>query len=89
MRAQERGLPTPERHRGRERLTVRSPEIERALAGINFDGFDVAETRQFGNRLLAEARLRMARGGLGERGEISKVDAEMMWRKATSGAGAE
>ena len=45
---------TPEVRRERPRLAPRAPLIELALAGFNFDGFNVEETRRFGNALLRE-----------------------------------
>lgn len=52
MRGLERGSPTPERHEGRARLSVRDPRIETLLAGISIEGFNVEQTRSWGNGLL-------------------------------------
>lgn len=73
------GARTPELRRGRERLTVHNPRIEKALASHCIDPADVAETRRFGNRLQAEADRWVMRGGLSERGRITKSDAHRMF----------
>lgn len=77
---------TPEMRRGpdsqRARLTARNPRVETALASLEIDGFNVSETRAFGNRLAAEAERWMMRGGFGERGRISKADAHRVFRDA-------
>lgn len=47
------GYAAPEKREGRPRLSVRGPQfLESMLAGISIDGFDVEETRRFGNALL-------------------------------------
>lgn len=47
------GNATPEKREGRVRLSPRRPQfIESMLAGISIDGFDIDETRRFGNALL-------------------------------------
>lgn len=78
---------TPEMRRGRERLTVRDPRVEHALAGLNIDNYDVEETRRFGNRLMADARRWMMRGGFADRGRIGKGDAHRLYVQAFSGRG--
>jgi len=52
MSATGRGLPTPERHEGRARLSVRDPRIETLLGGISIEGFNLEQTRTWGNALL-------------------------------------
>ena len=47
------GNATPEKRKDRAVLSPRGPLIETALACINFDGFNIDETRRFGNALLA------------------------------------
>lgn len=47
------GERTPEMRRGRERLSVRNPRVDHALAGLSIDDRDIAETRRFGNVLIA------------------------------------
>ncbi len=68
--------------RGRERLTVHNPRIEKALASHSIDPEHIAETRRFGNRLQAEADRWMLRGGFSERGRISKADAHRILASA-------
>lgn len=46
------GNATPEKREGRARLSVRDPLIENMLASISIEGFDIDETRRFGNALL-------------------------------------
>ncbi len=46
------GNATPEKREGRARLSVRDPLIENMLASISIEGFDIDETRHFGNALL-------------------------------------
>jgi hypothetical protein len=47
------GYATPEKREGRARLSVRGPQfLESMLAGISIEGFNVEETRRFGNALL-------------------------------------
>lgn len=79
------GRRDPETRQGRETLTVSRPYIEAALASLTVDGFDMHETRRFGNRLAAEAERWMKRGGFGERGRISKADAHRMLAQACHG----
>lgn len=76
------GARTPEMRRGRERLTVRNPRVEYALAGLDIDPAHVEETRRFGNRLMADAQRWMLRGGFSERRRISKSDAHRMFALA-------
>lgn len=47
------GNATPEKREGRVRLSPRGPRIESLLGGIQFDGWNVEETRRFGNAMLA------------------------------------
>lgn len=53
MAAIRTGNATPEKRKARSVLSPKGPLIETALACINFDGFDIDETRRFGNALLA------------------------------------
>lgn len=76
------GERTPEMRRGRERLTVHNPRIEKALASHHIDPEHVAETRRFGNLLQAEADRWIMRGGFAERGRITKADAHRMFALA-------
>ena len=46
------GNATPKKREGRARLSVRDPLIENMLASISIEGFDIDETRRFGNALL-------------------------------------
>ena len=48
-----KGNATPKKREGRARLSPRGPLIETLLGGIQFDGFDIEQTRRFGNALLA------------------------------------
>ena len=76
------GVRTPEMRRGRERLTVHNPRIEKALASHVIDPEHVAETRRFGNRLQADADRWMLRGGFSENRRITKSDAHRMFLHA-------
>lgn len=53
MVAIRKGSAPPDVRKARPVLSPKGPLIETALASINFDGFDIAETRRFGNALLA------------------------------------
>jgi hypothetical protein len=60
------------------------------LAALDLSGCDVADLTRFGNRLHRDADAWLRRGGgFGERGWITKLDAEMMWRRELAGAGAK
>lgn len=48
----ERGTPAPERREGRARLSVRDPRLDSVLGSICIDGFNIDETRRWGNSLL-------------------------------------
>lgn len=76
---------TPEMRRGperqRERLTIRNPRVEMALAGLPIDDSVLTDARRFGNRLVAEAERWQMRGACAERGRISKRDAAAMWAR--------
>jgi len=64
------------REKGRKPvLGISDPRDEKSLAALNLNDLNVAETRRFGNRLQAEADRWMLRGGLSERGRITKGDA--------------
>lgn len=73
---------TPEMRRGRERLTVRNPRVDSAVAGLAIDDEDVAEARRFGNAVLASFN-RWSAGrevnSLSER-RLSKFDAGRLLR---------
>lgn len=43
----------PEKRRGRELLTVRNPRVDMALDGLAIDEQHIAETRRFGNAVVA------------------------------------
>lgn len=76
--AYQEGGPPHKRQEGRVRLGVSDPLVNAAVAAITFEGFNLGETRRFGNRLAAEARrFRSGRIG-GERGRISKRDAAVL-----------
>ncbi|WP_324740127.1 hypothetical protein U8326_10130 [Tsuneonella sp. CC-YZS046] len=52
MSVLERG-PLPEKRKSREVLSPRLyPLVEKVLAGINIDDFNIEQTRRFGNALL-------------------------------------
>lgn len=65
----------PERREGRNRLSVDDPRTKKCLAALDLSGLDVTELSRFSNRLHREADAWMRRGGFGERGRISKLDA--------------
>lgn len=81
---------TPKMRGGRERLTVHRPPVELSLASITFDGFNLNETRRFGNRLLADAEAWMRRGGFtADRGRIDKATARRMFAHEFGKGGSE
>lgn len=66
---------TPEVREGRARLSVNDPLVKSAVEAINFNGFDIAETRRWGNSLAAAARLHQV-GKIGnDKRRLSKTDA--------------
>lgn len=73
---------TPEMRRGRERLTVHHPRIEKDLASHVIDPDNVAEVRRFGNRVQAEADRWMLRGGFSDNRRITKADAHCAFIQA-------
>jgi hypothetical protein len=88
MRPQD-GDRTPEQRRKGRTLSVSDPLISRVLAGITIEGCDIAQIECWGKSLNADAKRWVARGRFGERGQITKLDAEMMWRRELAGAGAK
>lgn len=52
MAALEPGKAPRKQSEPRKRLSARGVRIEALLGGIQFDGFDIEETRRFGNALL-------------------------------------
>jgi hypothetical protein len=68
----------------KERLTGtlyrNSRPVESYLAGLGFDEGTVATTLPFYNRLEADARMWVIRGGFVERGPITHGDAERLYR---------
>lgn len=46
--------PVPERREGRVRLSVRDPQIEKLLAGLNFDNADIERLRRIGKVLWSQ-----------------------------------
>jgi hypothetical protein len=84
--AQKEGDRTPEMRRDRERLTVRSPRIETALASLCIDDDNIEEARRFGNKLQADADRWLQRGGFAERGRIYKSDAYRLFAHAFGGS---
>lgn len=81
MVALERNAP-PERRGDRHTLSVDDPRTKSCLAALDLSGVDVADLRGFSNSLHRAADAWLRSGGFGERGRISKLDAELMWRKA-------
>ena len=69
----------------RERLSISRPCVETALGSLEIDGYDIAETRLFGNRMQAAVeRFMVGRFGTAER-RVSKSDANRMWAQAFAG----
>jgi len=64
------------------RLTLNDPIVNSAVAAINFTGFNISETKTWGNGIAASARLWLAGRHLQERGRISKADAHRMFNRA-------
>jgi hypothetical protein len=60
-------------------LGISDPRVEKSLAALNLNSFNVAETRRFGNRLQADADRWMLRGGFSENRRITKSDAHRMF----------
>lgn len=83
--ASPQGGRTPEMRGGRERLTVRDPRIEKALASHSIDETNIEDVRRFGNKLQADADRWLLRGGFSERGRIYKSDAHRMFAAAFKG----
>ncbi|WP_156500664.1 hypothetical protein [Croceicoccus bisphenolivorans] len=77
----QKGACSPEKQKGRPRLCVNDPLVISAVAAIDFEGFNITETKAWGNKLASAARLWMQRGGFGQRGRISKGDAHRMLRR--------
>lgn len=77
-----------ERRKGRT-LSVSDPLVSRVLAGITIEGCDIAQVERWGKSLNADAKRWVARGGFGQRGRISKLDAELIWRRELAGVGAK
>ncbi|MCT2559245.1 hypothetical protein N0B51_09635 [Tsuneonella sp. YG55] len=50
------------------------------MAALDLSGLDVTELSRFSNRLHREADAWMRRGGFGERGRITRRDADLIWR---------
>jgi hypothetical protein len=46
-----KGVSPPEKRKGRAQLTVRDPHVEKLLAGLQFDGQDIAQLRRIGKVL--------------------------------------
>jgi hypothetical protein len=61
-------------------LSRNSRPLESYLAGLGFDEGTIATTLPFYNRLEADARMWVIRGGFVERGPITRGDAERMYR---------
>lgn len=75
---------TPEVRRGRERLTVRNPRIETALASLNIDPINLDETRRFGNQIeAAVTRWRVGRDLFTADRRLTKGEAEAKLRALT------
>ena len=61
------GDSTPDSERGRVRLTVRDPDIEKLLSGLAIEGNEIEQVRIFGKALWAERNrfdIRRRAGGL-------------------------
>jgi hypothetical protein len=71
---------------GKERLsgtlTRNNRPLVSYLTGLGIDEGTIAKTMPFGNRLESAASSWKLRDNGGERGKISKLDAEMMFRSA-------
>lgn len=67
MRGSEPGNATPEKRKARAVLTVRDPSIESLLAGLDFDGVDIAALRAFSKQCWSSRNtwdVRRRRSGL-------------------------
>lgn len=73
-----------EKREGRDRLTVRDPLVGNALAGKNLDDINIGDVTKWGNRLAADARAWLSRGGFADRGRITQGDAHRMFVMAFS-----
>lgn len=72
---------TPEMRRGRERLTVRNPRIEMALASLAIDDRNIEDARRFGNKVQAAVNRWMAgREVITAAPRLSKADADRKLR---------
>ncbi len=72
---------------GRAILGARPAAVEVYVSGLEIDEATLAEAGVWGNRLAAAAKLWAARGGYGQRGQITRRDAEIQWRMACAGGG--
>lgn len=62
------------------RLGIDHPVTIKALAALSLADNELARLRPFSNRLAADAQRWMARGGFGDRGRITRRDADLIWR---------
>jgi hypothetical protein len=63
-------------------LTRNNRPLVSYLAGLGIDEGTIAKTLPFGNQLERDASVWTLRDNGGERGNISRLDAEMMFRSA-------
>lgn len=80
-----RNGPRPNREgRGDQRvLTLRSSAVvEKVLAGYDLTGCNIEELGRWGNALAVAARVWVGSRGYGERGQITRADAERIYRQA-------
>ena len=82
----QQGDRTPEMREGRARLSVCDPHVEKLLAGLIIDEPYIDDARQFGNRLQADARRWMLRGGLASPRHLTKADAYRLFAYEFGGA---
>lgn len=80
-----KGFADPETRRG-GRLCIDHPVTTKTLAALSLAEPDLAEIRQFSNRLAREADAWMRRGGFSERSRIRKADANRMFYAAFGSA---
>lgn len=76
------GNRTPEMRQRRERLSISRPCVELALGSLTIDGYDVAETRRFGNAVHASVDRFMVGRIASDNRRLSKSDAHRIWAHA-------
>lgn len=82
------GVRSPEKREGRALLTVRDPQVEKLLAGLNLDGPNMDRVRQFCKTWCRDRNswsiAQHSRGLFGGGRPLGRQDAGHIWSKAFS-----